>query len=57
MAASWADWLDCIYLLGAKELGRHPWRLRAAPGTFASFPTGKKMRGIDLFTQSLRKST
>lgn len=57
VTASWADWLDCIYLLGAKELGRHPWRLRAAPGTFASFPTVKKMRGIDLFAQSLRKST
>lgn len=41
VTASWADWLDCIYLLGAKELGRHPWRLRAAPGTFASFPTVK----------------
>jgi hypothetical protein len=57
VAASWADWLDCIYLLGAKALERHPWRLRAAPGTFTSSPISKKRRDIDLFAQSLREST
>ncbi|MBY0240642.1 MAG: hypothetical protein K2X55_15130 [Burkholderiaceae bacterium] len=56
LAASWADWLDCIDLLGAKELERETWRLRAPPSTFVLFPKSKKRRGTKFFAQLLRST-
>lgn len=56
LEGSWNDWLDCIDLLGVKELERHAWRLRAYPGAYIPLPHGKQKRRINNFTQLLRKN-
>lgn len=55
LEASWNDWLDCIDLLGATELERHVWRLRAYPCAFIAGPMERKKSHVNNFAQLLRK--
>jgi len=55
LEASWNDWLDCIDLLGATELERYVWRLRAYLCAFIAGPMERKKGHVNNFAQLLRK--